>query len=207
MPQLSAIDAVSIALEHTKRQLFRPFRWGQWLRLALLGFMTGELSRRGGCSGNFPTSFPTNPQDQQGGADQLLSAPHLEPQMAAHIMLIAGVASLVVCVFALVWMYVGSVYRFILIESIITKKVNLLAGWLAEVACHGAAVFPMAACLPICHRIFRGHLDWNSAPDCRCVGLAQGSTCPHVAARIWGNHSVLPAVDLLIGSGRCLAFG
>ena len=129
MPQLSAIDTVSIALEHTKRQLFRPFRWGQWLRLALLGFMTGELSSGGGCGGNFPTSLPTNPQDQRGGADQFLSAPHLDPQMAAHIVLIAGVAILAVCVFALAWMYVGSVYRFILIESIITKNVSLRAGW------------------------------------------------------------------------------
>jgi len=131
MPKLSAIDAISVAMEHTKQQLFRPFRWGQWLRLALLGFMTGELSSGGGCSGNFPSSFPTNPQQQPGaGRDQFLSAsPHFDPQMAAHIALWVGIALLVFCVIVLVWMYVGSVYRFILIESIITKNVSLRAGW------------------------------------------------------------------------------
>ncbi len=130
---LSAIDAISVAMEHTKQQLFRPFRWGQWWRLALLGLMTGELSSGGGCGGggNFPTSFPTNPPPQQGGGrDQFLSAsPHFDPQMAAHIALWIGIALLVFCVIVLVWMYVGSVYRFILIESIITKNVSLRAGW------------------------------------------------------------------------------
>jgi len=131
MPKLSAIDTISVAMDHTKQQLFRPFRWGQWLRLALLGFMTGELSSGGGCGGNFPSSFPTNPQQQKGGGtDQFLSAtPHFDPQMAAHIALFIGIALLVFCVIYLVWMYVGSVYRFILIESIVTKNVSLRAGW------------------------------------------------------------------------------
>ena len=130
MPQLSAIDTISIALEHTKRQLFRPFRWGQWLRLALLGFMTGELSTGGGCStGNFPSSFPTDHPQRAGSGEEFLSLPHLDPQVAAHLALIIGVSLLIICVFALVWMYVGSVYRFILIESIITKNVSLRAGW------------------------------------------------------------------------------
>jgi len=132
MPQLSAIETISIAMEHTKQQLFRPFRWGQWLRLALLGLLTGELSSGGGCGGgNFPSSFPTNPSQQPGGGrDQFLSAsPHFDPQMAAHMALWIGIALLVFCVIALVWMYVGSVYRFILIESIITKNVSLRAGW------------------------------------------------------------------------------
>ncbi len=131
MPQLSAIDAISITLEHTKQQLFRPFRWGQWLRLALLGLMTGELSSGGGCNtgGSFPNSFPTNHPPQGGGGDQFLATPNFDPQMMAHMALIVGVALLVFCVLALVWMYVGSVYRFILIESIITKNVSLRAGW------------------------------------------------------------------------------
>ena len=127
---LSAIDAISVAMEHTKQQLFRPFRWGQWLRLALLGFMTGELSSGGGCSsGNFPTSFPTNHPQQGGASDQFLALPNFDPKLMAHMFLIVGIALLVFCVLALVWMYVGSVFRFILIESIITKHVSLRAGW------------------------------------------------------------------------------
>ena len=126
---LSAIDAISVAMEHTKQQLFRPFRWGQWLRLALLGFMTGELSSGGGCgSGNFPTNFPNHPR-QGGTGDQFLALPNFDPQLMAHMALIVGISLLVLCVTILLWMYVGSVYRFILIESIITKQVSLRAGW------------------------------------------------------------------------------
>ena len=125
---LSAIDTISVALEHTKQHLFRPFRWGQWLRLAVLGFMTGELSGGGGCSsGNF--NIPTNTQTHPRGSDEFLSLPHMDPSLAGHIFLFVGLGLLALCALILVWMYVGSVYRFILIESIVTKNVSLRAGW------------------------------------------------------------------------------
>ena len=38
---LSAVDAVSPATQHAKQQLLQPFRWGQWSRLALVGFLAG----------------------------------------------------------------------------------------------------------------------------------------------------------------------
>jgi hypothetical protein len=126
---LSAIDTISVALEHTKQQLFRPFRWGQWLRLALLGFMTGELSSGGGCSGGNNFNIPTTTQTHPRNSEEFLSLPHMDPSTMGHIFLIIGVALLFFAVIALVWMYVGSVYRFILIESIITKNVSLRAGW------------------------------------------------------------------------------
>ena len=126
---LSAIDTISVALEHTKQQLFRPFRWGQWLRLAVLGFMTGELSSGGGCSGPGNFNFPTNTNPHPRSSEEFLSFPHMDPRMAGHILLFAGLALLVLAVVILAWMYVGSVYRFILIESIITKRVSLREGW------------------------------------------------------------------------------
>jgi hypothetical protein len=126
---LSAIDTISVALEHTKQQLFHPFRWGQWMRLALLGLMTGELSSGGGCSGGNNFNIPTTTTSHPSGGEQFLSLPHMDPRLAGHILLIVGITLLVLCVVILVWMYVGSVYRFILIESIITKHVSLRAGW------------------------------------------------------------------------------
>jgi hypothetical protein len=126
---LSAIDTISVAFEHTKQQLFRPFRWGQWLRLALLGFMTGELSSGGGCSGPSNYNFPTNTHTHPQGSEDFLPMGHMDPAIAAHIFLFAGLALLVLAAIILVWMYLGSVYRFILIESIITKRVSLREGW------------------------------------------------------------------------------
>ena len=52
----SAIDVLSPTFHHTQTQLFSPFQFGQWVRLALLGLATGELSTSGGC-GNLPTNF------------------------------------------------------------------------------------------------------------------------------------------------------
>ena len=124
---LSAIDTISVALEHTKQQLFRPFRWGQWVRLAVLGFLTGELSSGGGCSGNF--NIPTNAQTHPRGSEEFQSLPHMDPYLAGHILLIVGVALLFFSVVILLWMYVGSVHRFVLIESIVTKRVSLREGW------------------------------------------------------------------------------
>jgi len=46
----SAVDAIYPAIEHTKKQLFQPFRLGQWTRLALVGLLAGELGSGGGCN-------------------------------------------------------------------------------------------------------------------------------------------------------------
>jgi len=124
----SAVDTISLALEHTKQQLFRPFRLGQWLRLALIGFMTGELSSGGGCN---PSAFTDlkKIQNRPNGSEEFLAAPHIDPHFAGYALMLIGVSLLVACALILVWMYVGSVYRFILIESIVTKRVSLREGW------------------------------------------------------------------------------
>jgi hypothetical protein len=124
----SAVDTISLALEHTKQQLFRPFRLGQWLRLALIGFMTGELSSGGGCN---PSSFADlkKIQTQPRTGDEFLSLPHMDPHLAGYALMLVGILLLVISVLILLWMYVGSVYRFILIESIITRHVSLREGW------------------------------------------------------------------------------
>jgi len=124
----SAVDTISLALEHTKQQLFRPFRFGQWLRLALIGLMTGELASSGGCD---PSAFNDlkKIQTQPSGSEEFLAMPHLDPHLAGYALMLVGILMLVLCVLILAWMYVGSVYRFILIESIITKRVSLREGW------------------------------------------------------------------------------
>ena len=46
---LSAVDVVNPAFERMKI-LFKPFRLGQWVRFALVGFLAGEMGQGGGCS-------------------------------------------------------------------------------------------------------------------------------------------------------------
>jgi len=123
---LSAVDAIAPAFEHTKRQLLQPFRFGQWMRLALVGLLAGELSSGGGC--NTP-SGPNFKLPQHTGGTEHLMVPGLAGK---DLVLLAGlIAVLVVAAFvlAIVLMYISSVMRFILFDSVLAKECRIRAGW------------------------------------------------------------------------------
>jgi hypothetical protein len=120
---ISAVDTISLAVEHTKQQLFKPFRFGQWTRLAIVGLLAGELGSGGGFNGsNF--NFPRHP-----GTSRHFLPPGLEGIDPA---LLAGlIAVLVVTAFtlAIIFMYISSVMRFILFDSVIAKECRIRQGW------------------------------------------------------------------------------
>ena len=130
---LSATDAVSPAIEHAKRQLFQPFRLGQWTRLALVGFLTAEVSSGGSC--NVPTSFP-NSRQGGGGAG---NPPNVEAALHklaafwhAHAALIAGAITGVIVFFFLLgilFTYLNSRMRFVLFDTIIAKECRIREYW------------------------------------------------------------------------------
>ena len=116
---ISAADTISLAFEHTKQQLFRPFRVGQWTKLALVGLLAGEL----GSSGFNLHNFPTN----SGGSHSPF------PSLSGIDFAVLGglIAVIVVAGFALglILMYVSSVMRFILFDSILAKECHIREGW------------------------------------------------------------------------------
>jgi hypothetical protein len=126
---ISAVDTINPAFQHAKRQLFSPFRLGQWARLALLGLATGELSSGGGCNFNVP-GFPR----RQSSSDQLsFAAPHL-PSALSHlslsqIFLLAAAAMLLLAGLMLLFLYLNSICRFILFDSIVKRECSLREGW------------------------------------------------------------------------------
>ncbi len=122
----TALDCVSPAFEHMQRMLFRPFRFALWVRLAVLGLLTGELGSSGGCNFNFPTNFPAG----EHGEKEFLAAPHW-PDFLHDSRVLAFVVLLLVCavLLMLVMTYVTSVCRFILFDSVLTRRVALRAGW------------------------------------------------------------------------------
>lgn len=124
MPVLpvSAVDAISLAIQRTRRLLF-PVRAGLWIRLALLGLFTGEMSS----SGSFSFNLPSGHSSSSGNSSQFLPAmPGLpRPQLIALIVL----AALVITVLMLVFMYLGSVLRFVLFEGVLTGQVRLREGF------------------------------------------------------------------------------
>jgi hypothetical protein len=134
---ISAVDTIALAFQHTKRQLVQPFRFWQWARLAFVGLLAGEMGSGGGC--NVPTSFP----HQSGGSRHLdgsgiggpgfgglgvgdLGLGSIDPAVLAGLIAVLVVAGLV---FWLIMMYVSSVMRFILFDSVLAKECRIRAGW------------------------------------------------------------------------------
>lgn len=122
---LSAVDSIDPALKHTKEQLFRPFRLGQWTRLALVGLFAGEMSSGGGCNfnGNFPSHTSTTHND---------FAFTLAPHNWAFLVPIVIVALLTIPIVWLLLMYVSSRMRFVLFDSVIAKKCEIGRMWRAR---------------------------------------------------------------------------
>jgi hypothetical protein len=111
----SAIDAITPAVEHTKQQLFKPFRLGQWTRLAIVGLLAGELGSSGLNRSNFS---PTRHGGGFGGIDP------------AVVIGLIGVIVVAALVLGIIFMYISSVMRFILFDSVLTRECHIRAGWI-----------------------------------------------------------------------------
>lgn len=117
----SAIDAISPAFQHTKEQLFQPFKAGQWLKLAFVGLLAGELTT--GSCGNFNTNFqvPRRP-------NHFLSPafPKIDPVLLGSLVALLLVLGFL---FWIVMVYLNSVARFVLFDSVIERNCQFRTGW------------------------------------------------------------------------------
>ena len=122
----SAVDAITPAIEHTKRQLTQPFRFGQWIRLALVGLLAGELSSGGGCNAPNPSTF--NIPRHTGGTEHFLAPGFagVDPALYAGLIVVLVVAA---SVLGVVLMYISSIMRFILFDSVLAKQCHIREGW------------------------------------------------------------------------------
>jgi hypothetical protein len=114
---MTAVEAISPALEHTKQQLFKPFRIGQWTKLAFVGLLAGELGSSGFNRSNF--QYPSHP----GAPPHTLG---VDPALLVAFIAAVTVAGLAI---GLILMYVGSVMRFILFDSVMARQCNIRWGW------------------------------------------------------------------------------
>jgi hypothetical protein len=148
------VDAINPAFRHTKQQLVQPFRFGQWARLALVGLLSGEMGSGGGCnSGSFRWPQPQHPS----GSGKIIHAAlpqhlfHAEHTSQAanlagwppHWIPSAGVIALLALtglVLLAVLVYISSVMRFILFDSVVTKECHIRKGWIRHRQ-HGLQLF------------------------------------------------------------------
>jgi hypothetical protein len=120
---ISAVDAIPLAFQHTKQQLFQPFRFGQWTKLAFVGLLAGELGSGGGFNGsNF--RLPHQPDMSRhfmnpgwGGID---------PALLGGLIAVLVIAALV---FGIILMYISSVMRFVLFDSVMVKECHIRDSW------------------------------------------------------------------------------
>ena len=119
---ISAVDTIALAFQHTKRQLLQPFRFGQWTRLALVGLLAGELGSGG--SFNVPSNF--NPAQHGGSQHPLAQAlQKIEPAILGllAVIIVSGLVLMVVL------LYISSVMRFVLFDSVLTRECRVREGW------------------------------------------------------------------------------
>lgn len=124
---ISAVDAINPAFQHAKQQLFYPFRFAQWVRLAFVGMLAGEMGSSGGC--NFHGSFPTPHRDR--GTEHLLGT-SWPPHLAHHAGVLLGLIPFLIVaglVLFVLLTYVSSVMRLILFDSIISRECHVRQGW------------------------------------------------------------------------------
>jgi len=119
---IPAVDVISTAFEHTKQQLFRPFRLGHWTRVAVVGLLAGETV--GGCNLNFTGRSPFTPRS--GGSQAFLQA-----ALARGPLLAAAIAILIVLGLALIvaLVYVSSMMRFVLFDTVVTRECHIRRFW------------------------------------------------------------------------------
>jgi hypothetical protein len=137
---VSAVDCVQPALQHTREQLFTRFQFGQWSRLALVGILAMEL-HVGGCNfGNMGGKWPHIPHKNSHGllptsslaldwpSFNPLGPPHLPEHLGPIVgLILLGIAAAIVVGF--IFLYINSVFRFILFDSVLRRHCSISEGW------------------------------------------------------------------------------
>ena len=124
---VSAVDCVQPAIQHTREQLFSRFRIGQWSRLALVGILAAEMHASGCNFGNFGQVLSQPPR--RSNEFLAMPFPNIDPARIAQFAgLIAAVLLLATVVF-FVFLYISSVFRFILFESVLRRECSIGEGW------------------------------------------------------------------------------
>jgi hypothetical protein len=126
MPRLSAIDAVSPAIERTKTMLFRPFKFKIWMIMGVIGWLAGE-----GMGGGFNFSFPMGGHGPGKSAPAPPGAPGTPGSHFPVALIVLTVAVLVVvgAAIAIAFTYLFSRFRFVLFESVLTRQIGIDPGW------------------------------------------------------------------------------
>jgi hypothetical protein len=178
---ISAIDSITPALEHTKQQLFKPFHIGQWTKLAFVGLLAGELGSSSFSRSNF--TFP-----QRHGGPSHLDIPNIPSADLALIGAIVAVGIVAAIAIGIILMYVSSVMRFVLFDSILLRECHIRWSWTRRL---GAGWRYFVWKLIYLVLLFTG------------VGVLLGAPLAFAIASRWYNDPKAHLVPLVLG-GACI---
>ena len=125
MPRhLSAVDCVSPSFERTKRQLFVPFRFERWGRLAIVCLVLGDFAGGGGYTRNINIPWQPDRTHLPQTASWLVDWSQVQPFLPLLI-----IAAVLVFALSVLWLYMASVYRFVLFDSVLYDRCELKGAW------------------------------------------------------------------------------
>ncbi len=128
LPPKPAIDCVGPAVESAKNMMFKPFSWGKWWRIGLLGLATGEAAGSGGC--NFNLGDLSKLGESTGRKQEFLqSVPPWQNLPLAQIAALVTVLVVLLLLLVLVHLYIGSVLRFVLFDAVTRGRYRIREGW------------------------------------------------------------------------------
>jgi hypothetical protein len=119
---LSAAGAISIALDDTLRLLFRPFDIRRWAKLGLLCLFLGG----GTPTAAFEWSLSALPSDFRLPVLASRAREFVEQYPSLIVLVIIFAVALGLCI-----LYLRSVFRFILVDSLVKGEVTLAHAWSA----------------------------------------------------------------------------
>ena len=121
---ISAVDAITPAFQHARQQLLQPFRASQWAKLGLVGLLAGEMSSSGGGCNPGTFQMPTPSNHSQRFLE--IGLPGASPMVYASLIAVLIVAGLVLMV---LFLYLSSVMRFVLFDSVVAKECRIRDSW------------------------------------------------------------------------------
>jgi hypothetical protein len=116
------VDVVRVAFDHASAQLFKPFRLGQWTRLAAVGFLAGEMTL-GGCNLQFPSRGRGG--TSQAFLEQIRGLP-LGPALGVLAIVLLIIAALIL---GIILLYISSMMRFVLFDGVVAKECRIRRSW------------------------------------------------------------------------------
>ena len=202
----SAVESISPAFARTKNLLFRPFRFGLWARLAVVALITGEAgggSSGGGSLPNFNPNRGGSGDNHWAGAAHFLGEPGWE-QIQPHLGWIVVGVVLALAVIVL-WIYSDCVYRFILLDAVVSGQCRLREGWrrwrsagrryFLWVIAFGLVQFVLVGTVAGIPLLLAYRAGWFEHPDLHLGGLIGGGIL--LALLVIALVVVLVIIDML----------